>query len=104
MSGHSAHRASMGNRDANHADVTEWYESLYCSVLDTHMVGGGMGDILVKIPTKRGARLAIIEIKTSAGSLRPSQERFIAEWGAVCAVVCTRADVFAHVERVRGGA
>jgi hypothetical protein len=92
----------MGNRDANHADVTRWYEDLYCRVVDTHAVGGGFGDLVVRIPTKRGAVVAIVEVKTSDGTLRPNQERFLAEWGAsVVEVVCTREDVFNHVERVR---
>lgn len=91
----------MGNRDANHADVTRWYEELYCRVQDTHMVGGGFGDLVVRIPTRRGGVVAIVEVKTTDGTLRPNQERFIAEWGAVVEVVQTREDVFAHVERVR---
>lgn len=105
MTGRSAMRAAMGNRDANHGDVTRWYEELYCRVQDTHAVGGGFGDLVVKIPTKRGPVLAIVEVKTADGTsrgLRPNQERFLAEWGTgVVAVVQTREDVFAHVERVR---
>lgn len=104
MGARAATRAALGARDANHGDVTAWYESLYCTVLDCHMVGGGMGDIFVRIPTKRGAVLQIVEVKTADGTLRPSQERFLRDWGAaVVAVVQTRADVFAHVERVRAG-
>lgn len=101
MSGRAASRAAMGNRDANHSDVTGWYEALYCRVQDTHMVGGGFGDLVVRIPTKRGAVVAIVEVKTPDGTLRTNQQRFVAEWGAVVEVVCTREDVFAHVERVR---
>lgn len=92
----------MGKCDANHADVTRWYEELYCRVQDTHGVGGGFGDLVVKIPTRRGGVVAIVEVKTADGTLRPNQERFIAEWGAVVQVVQTREDVFAHVERIRG--
>lgn len=97
-------RAAMGNRDANHSDVTKWYEELYCKVQDTHAVGGGFPDIVVKISTKRGPLVALVEVKAVDGTLRPSQERFIAEWGSCVTVVQTREDVFAHVERVRGGA
>jgi hypothetical protein len=104
MSGRAASRAAMGNRDANHADVTQWYEELYCRVIDTHMVGGGYGDITVMIPTKRGAVVQVVEIKTADGTLRPSQQRFLAEWGpAAVAVICTREDVFNHCDRVRSG-
>lgn len=103
MSGRSALRAAMGNRDANHSDVTRWYEELYCLVQDTHAVGGGFGDLVVRIPTKRGAVIAVVEVKTADGTLRPSQERFIREWGSCVAIVQTREDVFAHVELVRAG-
>jgi hypothetical protein len=101
MSGRSALRAAMGNRDANHGQVTLWYEELYCTVVDTHAVGGGFGDLVVKIPTKRGYQVKIVEVKTTDGRIRPSQARFAAEWGDAVAVVQTREDVHAHVERVR---
>ena len=93
--------AAQGNRDANHGEITEAYEELYCKVVDTHGQGGGFPDIVVKIPTKRGPVSALVEIKTLDGTLRPSQLRFIAEWGSCVTIVCTRDDVFAHVERVR---
>jgi hypothetical protein len=96
--------AALGNRDANHGDVTAWYESLYCKVQDTHKVGGGFGDLVVKIPTRKGGVVAVVEVKTADGELRPSQIRFISEWGSVVEVVQTREDVFAHVERVRRNA
>jgi hypothetical protein len=104
MSGRSAMRAAMGNRDANHGDVTGWYEDLYCKVQDTHAVGGGFPDLVVRIPTRKGGIVALVEVKTADGTLRPSQERFVAEWGACVEVVQTREDVFSHVERVRGAA
>jgi hypothetical protein len=103
MTGKSALRAALGNRDANHADVTRWYSELYCTVQDTHAVGGGFPDIVVKIPTKRGPQVALVEVKTTDGTLRASQICFIAEWGSCVTVVQTRADVFDHVERVRNG-
>jgi hypothetical protein len=104
MTGRSAIRAAMGNRDANHGDVTLWYEELYCRVHDTHAVGGGFPDLVVRIPTRRGAVVALVEVKTVDGTLRASQERFVSEWGACVEVVQTREDVFAHVERVRAAA
>jgi hypothetical protein len=102
MTGRSAIRAAMGNRDANHGDVTQWYEELYCLVHDTHAMGGGFPDLLVRISTRAGHVLALVEVKTADGTLRPSQERFLRDWGgSVVEVVQTRDDVFAHVERVR---
>lgn len=96
-------RAGMGKRDANHSDVTGWYESLYCLVQDTHAVGGGFPDLVVRVSTKRGHVICLVEVKTADGTLRPSQLRFNREWGSCVTAVCTREDVFAHVARVRGG-
>lgn len=104
MSGRDAIRAAMGNRDANHGEVTKWYEELYCKVQDTHAVGGGFPDLVVRIPTRRGGVIAIVEVKTIDGTLSKSQERFIREWGACVTIVQTREDVFAHVEFVRQSA
>lgn len=103
MGRRAAALASMGAADANHADVVKWYEELYCLVHDTHGLGGGFPDLVVRISTKRGHLVALVEVKTQDGYLRPNQERFMREWGSCVAVVQTREDVFAHVERVRGG-
>jgi VRR-NUC domain len=95
-------RAAQGTRDSNHADVAKWYEELYCLVHDTHAMGGGFPDMLVRISTRAGQVLALVEVKSADGTLRPSQERFLRDWGGGCVeVVQTRDDVFAHVERVR---
>lgn len=93
--------AALGRPDANHAEVTRWYEELFCTVHDTHAVGGGFPDIVVKCPTKRGPQVLLVEVKTADGTLRASQERFVREWGSCVTVVRTREDVFAHVQRVR---
>lgn len=93
--------AAQGNRDANHGEITAAYEALYCKVVDTHSQGGGFPDTVIKIPTKRGPVVALVEIKMPDGTLRPSQIRFISEWGSCVTIVSTREDVFAHVERVR---
>ena len=95
--------AAQGRTDANQSAVTQAYEELYCVVQDTHAVGGGFPDIVVKISTKRGAVVALVEVKTADGTLRLSQERFMREWGSCVTVVQTREDVFAHVQRVRAG-
>ena len=89
--------------DGNHAEIVAAYESLYCRVQDTHKVGGGFPDIVVKISTKRGPVVALVEIKTAGGDLSKSQLRFIGEWGSCVTVVANREDVIAHVERVRNG-
>jgi hypothetical protein len=102
VTGRSAIRAALGNRDANQAAVARWYEELMCLTFDTHALGGGFPDLLVGIPTRAGRVLALVEVKTEDGTLRPSQENFIREWGSGCVVILqTREDVFAHVERVR---
>lgn len=104
MSGLHGARAALGKPDANHADVKTWYEALYCLVHDTHGQGGGFPDLVVRVSTRKGHSIALVEVKTADGTLRPSQERFIRDWGSCVAVVQTRADVFAHVERVRAAA
>lgn len=92
----------MGERDANHADVAGWYEELMCQVFDTHILGKGFGDMVVRIPTRMGGIVQIVEVKTEDGVLSLSQERFIGEWGRGCvAIVRTREDVHVHVDRVR---
>lgn len=97
-------RATLGRTDANHADVAGWYVDLYCRVHDTHGVGGGFGDIVVNIPTKRGPVMKCVEIKTADGELRPNQKRFAEDWGSSVVVVQTRDDVFAHVDSVQHAA
>ena len=88
-------------QDLNHAEVSKWYEELYCKVIDTHKVGGGFGDLVVKIPTQNGPVIAIVEVKRPDGHLTPKQHRFMAEWGSAVEVITSRDEVFAHVERVR---
>jgi hypothetical protein len=102
VTGRSAVRAAMGNRDANHADVQRWYEEMWCLVHDTHALGGGFPDMVVRISTAMGQIPSLVEVKTADGRLKPSQETFLELWGTGCVeVVETREDVFAHVERVR---
>jgi hypothetical protein len=91
-------------QDANHGDVTKWYEDLYCLVRDTHKLGASFPDLLVRISTKRGHVLNLVEVKTADGTLTKAQQTFMRDWGPGCvAVVQSREDVFAHVERVRSG-
>jgi hypothetical protein len=102
MSGRAALRAAMGARDANHADITKAYTDLYCLVWDCSKLGGGYPDLTVRISTKRGHVINLVEVKTTDGRLRPSQERFLRDWGcASIVIVQTEADVFDHVARVR---
>ena len=84
--------------DANHTDVKGWYEALFCSVVDTHEVGHGFGDLLVGIAGIND----IVEVKTEAGRLEASQIAFKRDWrGRKPVVVSTQADVLNHVQRVR---
>jgi VRR-NUC domain len=95
--------AAIGRTDANHAEIVDAYEALYCRVQDAHKIGGGFPDLICRITTRRGFVIALVEVKTTDGRLSPSQLRFIGEWGSCVTVVQTREDVFAHVERVRNG-
>jgi len=96
--------AAQGERDANHSELTARYESHYCKVYDTSKVGGGFPDSVVRVTTRAGHVVQLVEIKTADGSLSPSQERFFDEWGrGCCVVVRSIADVDAHIERLRHG-
>lgn len=97
----SRNPAALGATDANHAEIVAAYEAEYCLVHDTHTLGGGFPDLTVRIQTKRGMVVSLVEVKTLDGRLRPSQERFIREWGSCVAVVCTSGDVRTHVQSVR---
>jgi hypothetical protein len=67
-----------------------------------HALGGGFPDMVVRISTPMVQIPALVEVKTADGRLKLSQETFLRLWGTGCvAVVQTREDVFAHVERVR---
>lgn len=92
------HAAAKGLPDSNHAEIVAAYEELYCSVQDTHMVGGGFPDLVVGIA---GVDCKV-EVKTETGQLEPSQIRFQRDWrGSKVVVVRTRADVQNHVLEVR---
>ena len=87
--------------DANHAEVTRWYEELWCLVKDVHKLPGFV-DLVVRIPTRAGAILQMVEIKTCDGKPTARQERQAREWGpGVYALVRTEWDVRNHVERVQ---
>jgi|HubBroStandDraft_5_1064220.scaffolds.fasta_scaffold21057_5 hypothetical protein len=90
--------AAQGRPDSNHSEVVGWYEELYCSVVDTHELGGGMGDLLVGIAGVND----IVEVKTDGGQLLPSQVTFHRDWrGRKPIVIRTQADVINHVQQVR---
>lgn len=95
-------RAAMGERDANHSEIEGYYREQMCLVWDCSFMGNGFPDMLVRVPTKMGQILALVEVKTAEGVLSPSQLRFIRDWGvSTVTIVRNREDVNAHVERVR---
>ena len=90
--------ARQGRTDENHSQVRAWYEELYCSVVDTHTLGGGFGDLIIGI----AGRTEIVEVKTEHGHREASQIRFSRDWrGSPVVVVTTHADVLNHVQNVR---
>jgi hypothetical protein len=95
-------RAALGERDANHAEIAQRYEHHYCKVFDTSAVGGGFPDTVVRIQTREGHVLQLVEIKTEDGSLNSAQELFHTLWGPrVVTTVRTVQDVDAHIARVK---
>jgi hypothetical protein len=95
------HPAAQGRTDANQSEIVAAYEELYCRVIDTHKVGQGYPDLTVRVGTRRGPMVQLVEVKTLDGELSKSQQRFKSEWGSCVVVVQTREEVFAHVEAVR---
>ena len=93
--------AAQGSADANQSELARLYEELYCSVLDTHELGGGMGDLLIGV-----AQITdIVEVKTEGGELESSQVTFHRDWrGRKPLIIRNREDVIAHVQRVRAEA
>jgi hypothetical protein len=97
-----AARGSLSPHDENHGLIVKRYEEHFCKVLDLSKVGRACPDVLVRISTRDGHVLQLVEIKTEDGSLSPSQELFHTEWGArSCTVVRTIHDVDAHIARVK---
>lgn len=73
-----------------------------CSVFDCSRLGSSFPDMLVRIPTRRGPVLSLVEVKTATGDLSLGQARFLRDWGEGCvAVVRNAGDVDAHLARVR---
>lgn len=98
MTGRSAVRAAMGNRDANHIELTKLYEQLGCTVVDTHGVGFGFPDAVVGLV----GVTELVEFKTEDGQPNTAQERFSRDWrGSRVRIVRSAADVLAHVSEVR---
>jgi hypothetical protein len=92
----------LGERDANHVELVQRYEQHFCKVYDTSTVGGGFPDTVVRIQTRDGHVLQLVEIKTEDGSLNRAQELFHLEWGPrSCVTVRTVQDVDAHIAQVK---
>jgi hypothetical protein len=90
--------------DTNHAEISGYYIELMCLVFDTHTLPGFV-DLVVRIPTRGGTVLQMVEIKTDKGAVQPRQRRLQRDWGPACiALVRTQQDVIEHVERVQARA
>jgi hypothetical protein len=95
-------RAAMGERDQNHTEIVQRYEQHFCKVYDTSTVGGGFPDTVVRIQTREGHVLQLVEIKTEDGSLNSAQELFHGAWGPrCCTTVRNVQDVDRHIQQVK---
>lgn len=83
--------------DANHLDVTKWYERLGCKVANCAGAGGGVPDLFVACVGVTHA----VEVKTPEGRLLPSQETFLAAWSGRYRIVRTQEEVIEHVKAMR---
>jgi hypothetical protein len=90
--------AIQGRRDANHADITIWYQQLFCNVIDYSHVGFGHPDLGIAC----SGRLELAEVKTEDGELNAAQKLFAAVWrGPKIPIIRTREDVINHVQDIR---
>ena len=69
--------AARGRKDATQATIRDALIRAGCYVLDLSAVGGGCPDLLV-YHLRVGLRL--VEVKTRAGKLKPSQVAFARRW------------------------
>lgn len=98
----------MGERDSSHAVIVARYEAHLCLAHDTSTLGRSFPDVMVRIPTRRGGVLQLVEVKSPGdevvrrGELTEAQKLFASQWGPGC-VVCVwdEGDVDAHVYRVK---
>lgn len=88
----------FSQRDANHEEVKGWYEEMFCSVVDLHILGFGCPDFLIGC----AGRSELVEVKTEHGQLEGSQVRFQRDWrGSKVKVVRTHEDCINHVQEIR---
>jgi len=90
--------ARQGRPDANHGEIRKYYEDLYCSVVDSHELGGGFGDLIIGC----SGLTEITEVKTADGEILPSQQTFRKSWrGSKIVIARNLQDVVDHVQRMR---
>jgi hypothetical protein len=82
-------------KDRNHDAIVDEYRKQHCAVVSLVKVGNGCPDLLVL----GYGRLALVEVKTPKGPLKPCQEEFMQVWPV--RVVRSREDVIAHVNALR---
>jgi hypothetical protein len=89
----------FSRRDDGHRKIVEWYEELFCSVLDLHTMGHGCPDLLIGC----AGRDELVEVKSEVlGQLESVQVMFAKNWrGRKVTVVRTHADVINHVQNIR---
>ena len=85
------------HKDSNHDAITWEYQRLGCLVVSLAVVGNGCPDLLVK--ELQTGRLALVEVKSRRGKIKPAQEKFAREWQT--RIVRTAADVVQHVQALR---
>lgn len=69
-------RGHQGRVDQNHTEVVNALRATGAHVLSLAALGDGTPDLLVCA----GRRLALVEVKTATGKLRPAQVEFAAVW------------------------
>jgi hypothetical protein len=92
------HPAAQGRRDANHREIDAAYRQCGASVVDTHILGGDVPDMVVGL---LGVD-AWVEIKMEDGDLSVGQIDFARKWrGRTVRVIRSIADVVEHCNELR---
>lgn len=71
-----------GKRDDNHSEIREALRAVGCLVFDAGDVGGDFPDLVAGGLNRKTMQpmIALIEVKTPTGKVRPGQRAFIREW------------------------
>lgn len=83
--------------DLHHASIRDGLRQAGIDAWDLSALGGGILDLAIRT---RNGRAGFIEIKTAGERLTDGEEKFIAWFGPICAVVYTLDEALAFVRKL----